>query len=131
MLQSIQEAIEKARQNEPKLEAKAFVAEGSMRCYTGEEISAVRFFPAWLMDIGHPVVATGQKALREAGLSDELSHYSFCTNASHFCAEAGIPTLGFGPSYEALAHIADEYISLDQLGLAYRGYVSLLSHVCP
>lgn len=131
ILATLQEAIEKARQSNPMLEAKVFLAEGSMRCYTGEEISAVRFFPAWLLETDHPVVSTGQKALRKAGLSGELSHYSFCTNASHFCAEAAIPTLGFGPSCESLAHIADEYISLDQLGLAYRGYLSLLAHFCP
>ncbi|MGE4464358.1 YgeY family selenium metabolism-linked hydrolase [Sphaerochaeta sp.] len=131
ILASIQEVIGRAKQKDPALEAKVFLAEGSMHCYTGEEISAVRFFPAWLLEPDHPVVRTGRKALREAGLPDELSHYSFCTNASHFCAEAGIPTLGFGPSFERLAHVADEHISVEHLRLAYRGYLSLLSHFCP
>jgi putative selenium metabolism hydrolase len=131
VLSTIEKAIENAKQKNPALEARAYLAEGSMQCYTGEEISAVRFFPAWLMEAGHPMVKTGQKALRVAGLSDELSHYSFCTNASHFCAEAKLPTLGFGPSFEELAHTADEHVSLEQLDLAYRGYLSLISHFCP
>ena len=47
-----------------------------------------------------------------------MTQYSFCTNGSHYAGEAGIPTVGLGPSREDLAHTDDEYIELDQLYLA-------------
>lgn len=69
------------------------------------------------------------QAAKAALPSSPLSHYSFCTNANHFCAEAGIPTIGYGPSEESLAHTVDEYISTAQLSLALDGYLSLLDHL--
>jgi acetylornithine deacetylase/succinyl-diaminopimelate desuccinylase-like protein len=55
-----------------------------------------------------------------------LQHgYSFCTNGSHYAGEANIPTLGFGPSRENLAHVIDEYIEVKQLLGASQGYYAL------
>ena len=64
--------------------------------------------------------------LREAGIDAPLSHFSFCTNGSHFCGEAGIPTVGFGPSREDLAHTVDEYIEVEQLTRACEGFHAIL-----
>ena len=54
-------------------------------------------------------------ALQELGGTPILTHYSFCTNGSHYAGELGIPTVGYGPSPEALAHTIDEYVLVDQL----------------
>lgn len=64
-----------------------------------------------------------------AGIDASLSHFSFCTNGSHFCGEAGIPTIGYGPSLESLAHVRDEYIEIAQLTKACRGFESILSEL--
>ena len=68
-------------------------------------------------------------SMREAGIDAPLSHFSFCTNGSHFCGEAGIPTIGFGPSLESLAHVRDEYIEIEQLVRACRGFYGILSQL--
>ena len=94
---------------------------GKESCYTGQVIEAERFFPGWLFDEGEWFVQKALQCLKQAGLDSRLSHYNFCTNGSHYAGEAGIPTLGFGPSYEELAHTIDEYIELDQLLGAVRG----------
>ena len=52
--------------------------------------------------------------------------YSFCTNGSHYAGEAGIPTVGLGPSREDLAHTVDEYVELSQLEQACESYYALL-----
>ena len=73
-----------------------------------------------------------QKALaglKEAGIEAPLSHFSFCTNGSHFCGEAGIPTIGFGPSLESLAHVRDEFIEVEQLVRACRGFYGILKQL--
>jgi acetylornithine deacetylase/succinyl-diaminopimelate desuccinylase-like protein len=66
------------------------------------------------------------QAIREIGIPAKLSHYSFCTNGSHFAGEAGIPTIGFGPSQENLAHTDNEYIELDQLTQAVEGFAAIM-----
>ena len=67
-----------------------------------------------------------QELMRQAGIDAPLSHFSFCTNGSGFCGVAGIPTVGFGPSRENLAHTADEYIEISQLERACRGFQGIL-----
>jgi acetylornithine deacetylase/succinyl-diaminopimelate desuccinylase-like protein len=62
-------------------------------------------------------------------LDPEITQYSFCTNGSHYAGEAGIRTIGFGPSRENLAHTIDEYIEIDQLLNAVEGYYGILGAV--
>ena len=64
--------------------------------------------------------------LRASGLAPAVSHYAFCTNGSHYAGEAGIPTLGYGPSLETLAHTIDEYVEIEQLDLAEKGYRAII-----
>lgn len=101
------------------------VAEAELKCYTGNTLGGKRFFPAWMMDERHPFVGEAVSALKDIGLSPELAVYSFCTNGSYSAGTAGVPTIGFGPSYEHVAHIVDEYIELDQLSQAAEGYYAL------
>ena len=105
---------------------KVTLARGKESCYTGQVIEAERFFPGWLFDEGEWFVQKALQCLKQAGLESRLSYYNFCTNGSHYAGEAGIPTLGFGPSYEEQAHTIDEYIELDQLLGAVRGYRALM-----
>ena len=106
--------------------ALASFACGRAPCYTGETIEAERFYPAWLFEPEEPFVQKALAGLRQAGLDPAISHYSFCTNGSHYAGEAGIPTLGFGPSFERLAHTVDEYVALDQIRLGIAGYAAIL-----
>ncbi|WP_201259976.1 M20/M25/M40 family metallo-hydrolase [Tissierella sp. P1] len=69
------------------------------------------------------------KGLKEAGIDSKITHYSFCTNGSHYAGEKGIRTIGFGPSQENLAHTIDEYIEIDQLEKGARGYYGILKSV--
>lgn len=132
VLAPLRTAIAAMSAEDPSLQAQASYASGRERCYTGEWIEEQRFFPGWLFEEDAPFVQKALAGLRQAGLSPELTHYSFCTNGSHYAGEAGIPTIGFGPSRESLAHTIDEHIEVEQLLGAARGYYaiiqSLLSH---
>lgn len=66
------------------------------------------------------------QGLKEAGIEAPVSHFSFCTNGSHYAGERGIPCIGYGPSLESLAHVRDEYIGIDQLVKAACGFQSML-----
>lgn len=126
ILGQIEEAISRAQARIPELKARTYLAEGSERCWTGKTISAKRYFPAWVIDEQNPLVQKALAGLHASGIEAPISHFSFCTNGSHFCGEAGIPTIGYGPSLESLAHTRDEYIEIDQLVRACHGFYSIL-----
>lgn len=131
VLAQVEGAIARARSRVPDLRARASLAEGEGVCWTGETIRARRFFPAWVLPEDHALVRAARAGLESAGIDAPLSHYAFCTNGSSFCGEAGVPTVGFGPSLETLAHTVDEYIEVEQLALACRGYAGILRALCP
>jgi putative selenium metabolism hydrolase len=126
VLAPLQSIIEELKNEFPSFDATVSFAHGEELCYTGEKIGAERFFAAWLFDEAEPFVQAAWESLKDQQLSPTLSHYSFCTNGSHFAGEKGIPTVGFGPSYEHLAHIDNEYIELEQLEKSAVGYYALM-----
>ncbi len=129
VLQPIQELIAQMSKEDPEFQAKAYYATGSEKCYTGEDIEGERFFPGWLFDDQDEFVQAAYRGLLSAGLQPEITQYSFCTNGSHYAGEAGIKTIGFGPSRENLAHTIDEYIEVDQLAKAAKGYYGIIKEV--
>ena len=129
ILGQVEAAIAEAKKTIPNLKARTYLAEGSETCWTGETISAKRYFPAWLIDEDNEYVQKALRGLKEAGIEAPISHFAFCTNGSHFCGEAGIPAIGYGPSLESLAHVRDEYIEIEQLTKACRGFYSILAQL--
>ena len=128
--EAITEAINEALRKRG-IAASASIAFGHTVTYKGVELSAPRFFPAWLMAEDSPFVSIARRGLESAGLFKGLSHYSFCTNGSCYAGELGIPTIGFGPGEERLAHTPDEAIAVDSLINAYKGLLAILSEVYP
>ncbi len=114
---------------ELEIKARAYFAEARAECWTGNLIEAERFFPAWILPDDHELINYAMKGLHRARIEAELSHYSFCTNGSHYSGEKNIPTIGFGPSREELAHIDDEYIEIDQLVKGFEGYYYILKEI--
>jgi len=121
--------LEQAKAEDPQLAAQVGFASGAEKCYTGAAIAGERFFPGWLYDEQDEFVQAALAGLRAAGLNPEITQYSFCTNGSHYAGEAGIKTIGFGPSRENLAHTIDEYIEVEQLLQAAAGYYGILKSV--
>ena len=115
VLSPVQEILDRLQEEDPSFRGKVSYASGEEICYTGEKISAERFFPAWLMERDHPAVKKVLERFRSHGFEPEVTKYSFCTNGSHYCGEAGIPTLGMGPSQENVAHTIDEHVAVEQL----------------
>ena len=129
ILGQVNEAIARAQEKYPGLKARCYLAEGEEKCWTGETIRAKRYFPAWVVDEDSELVQGAMKGLKDAGIEAKLSHFAFCTNGSSFCGEAGIPCIGYGPSLESLAHVRDEYIEIDQLTKACKGFECILAQL--
>ncbi|MBQ3160407.1 MAG: YgeY family selenium metabolism-linked hydrolase [Clostridia bacterium] len=125
VLAPIEAIIEERKRLDPTLQAKVSYPMGSAVCATGERVEAERFFAPWWFPADERVLRV-KAAMEERGLAPEITGYSFCTNGSYYAGEAGIPTFGFGPSRENLAHTVDEHIALKDLYDAVDGYLVAL-----
>lgn len=125
VLKPILDIIDEMQEEDPEFKAKASYAEGKETCYTGEIIEGERFFPGWVYEENDEFVQKVYNGLKEIGMDPIITHYSFCTNGSHYAGEAGIKTIGFGPSRENQAHTIDEYIEIEQLLKAAEGYYAI------
>src|SRR5699024_3694841 len=126
VLAPINELIEKLKEKNKDFDTKAYYSKGEDLCYTGAKIESERFFLAWLFEEGEGFVNNTLILLNEISPSTKYGHSSFCTNGSHFEVKKSIPTIGFGPSYEHLAHIDNEYIEIEQLLCATVGYLNIM-----
>jgi acetylornithine deacetylase/succinyl-diaminopimelate desuccinylase-like protein len=125
-LSPIKKIIEDIEKQDAEFRAAVSIAVASEKCHTDSIIQGERFFPAWLFDQDSDFVTKIWKGLQEIGLDARVTQYSFCTNGSHYAGEAGIKTIGFGPSRENLAHVIDEYVEIEQLELASKGYEKIM-----
>ena len=122
VLKPLQELLDRMMKDDPELKAKVSYAVGKEKCYTGKEISGERFFPGWLFDKNETFVQNVVKELNQMGQKPIITQYNFCTNGSHYAGEAGIKTLGIGPSKESLAHTVNEYVEISQLYKVTEAY---------
>ena len=122
VLAPLQAVLDKAMAEDPQLKAKVSYARGTGLCYTGKELDVERFFPGWCRKEDEPYIQASYKALNEELGNVPISHYYFCTNGSHYGGELNLKCIGFGPSYENMAHILNENIEIDQLQKGVRGY---------
>lgn len=126
VIKPIQELADKLMETDSQMKIKVSYSFGKEMCYTGNVIEGERFFPGWLYDKEDEFTQIAYKGLKLVGLNPEITQYSFCTNGSHYAGEAKIPTIGFGPSRENLAHTIDEHIEIDQLIKGTEGYYGIL-----
>ncbi|MFG1955784.1 YgeY family selenium metabolism-linked hydrolase [Micromonospora sp. NPDC048830] len=103
------------------------IATDEYAAYTGTQIQAPNFAPAWLTAQDSVIVTAAMEGLRSAGLDAVVSHYRFCTNGSGTAGHLGIPTIGYGPGEEDQPHTVDESIALADLHAGARGYAAIVS----
>lgn len=126
VLEPIQKLLDQLMAEDSELCAKVSYAVGEEVCYTGNKIEGERFFPGWLYDEKDDYIQAVLKELRNMGFDPEITQYNFCTNGSHYAGEAGIKTIGMGPSKENLAHTINEYIEIDQLCKVTECYYGIM-----
>ena len=126
VLLPVQEVLADLAADDEQLQVNAHFTEAEDICYTSERISAERFFPGWLFDADEPWICAIKAKLEEKGFAPKITQYNFCTNGSHYAGEAGIKTIGLGPSREDLAHTVDEYIEISELTKVAECYYGVL-----
>lgn len=98
--------------------------------HTGYECHTREFYPAWVIAPDHPlVIATMQAAQLQLRRRPELTCWGFSTEGVYTAGKAGIPTVGFGPGKEELAHTADEHVRLEDVYRAATVYAQLATQL--
>lgn len=112
------------------MNAKVEVLNYSETAYTGLKYGMEKYYPTWKLEENHPLVQTGVKAFR--GLFNKepkVDKWTFSTNGIMTCGTYGIPTIGFGPGNEVLAHAPNEKVPVSDLIAAsafYAGFAYLV-----
>ncbi len=84
--------------------------------YTGFVFPLAKYFPAWLLEEDHPLVQAGQKTVLHLWEETRpLGTWDFSTNGTYWAGKAGIPSIGFGPGDERVAHTINENVPLDEV----------------
>ena len=122
--ETLEGVLEEMRGLAPGAQVELLVDE--LRCYTGYTTEADQYFPGWIIEEDHWTVQESLGALTE-GMSKkpDIIGWRFSTDGIATAGQLGIPTVGFGPGDPALAHQPNEYIRLDDVVAAAKGYCAL------
>ncbi|MCB2157009.1 YgeY family selenium metabolism-linked hydrolase [bacterium] len=91
--------------------------------WNGYEIGQEKFYPTWVFPEDHPLVQVGEVAASMAkGSPQKAGKWIFSTNGVACAGRMGIPSIGFGPGAEAVAHTTKEYCPVDDLVTAATFY---------
>jgi succinyl-diaminopimelate desuccinylase len=100
------------------------------RAWTGWTDEHSNFTPGFLLPDGHPVVEAAAEALRRAtGRDPVVRQWKFGTDGGHSCGTHGVPTIGYAPGVEALAHTNRECLDLAAAREAFDAYPALIRAV--
>ena len=93
------------------------------KSWTGLSFKQEAYFPTWITDEKHVLVNAAMSAAKlSGGKSDRSDFWQFSTNGVATAGRLGIPTIGFAPGREELAHTAHEELILEDLLIATRFY---------
>lgn len=96
--------------------------------HTGAVFPYDKYFPAWALEIEHPLVQAGAQTLQALWPAVDpfgQGKWDFSTNGNYWRGKAGIPAIGFGPGDEIYAHAVNEHVSLADVVEATNFYALL------
>ena len=107
------------------MDAKVEVLQYREKAYTGLEYGMEKYYPTWKMPEDHPVVQTGVSAYKDLyGKAPKVDKWTFSTNGVVINGIYGIPTIGFGPGNEVMAHAPNEKTPVEHLVVASAFYAA-------
>ncbi len=107
------------------MNAKVEVLDYFEEAYTGLKYGMEKYYPTWKIEEDHEIVQTGVKAFE--GLfakKPKIDKWTFSTNGVVINGIHGIPTIGFGPGNEVLAHAPNEKVAIDDLVISSAFYAA-------
>ena len=107
------------------MNAKVEVLNYSETAYTGLKYGMEKYYPTWKMPEDHKIVQTGVKVYENLfGKKPKIDKWTFSTNGIMTNGTYGIPTIGFGPGNEVLAHAPNEKVLISDLVISSAFYAA-------
>jgi putative selenium metabolism hydrolase len=93
--------------------------------YTGLKYPMEKYYPTWLLDESHPLARAAVAAYRSLwSKPPEVGRWTFSTNGVATMGLMGVPTIGFGPGEEEVAHSVSERVPIRHLVEAAQFYAA-------
>ncbi|MHB1295864.1 MAG: M20 family metallopeptidase [Anaerolineae bacterium] len=110
---------------EEGIEARVAIRRRGVTSYTGVPLEVAFDMNGFILDEDDPNLLAARSALEGAlGRPVVVDVWHFTTDGGQLSAR-GVPCIGFGPGDDALAHVADESVTVDELLEATAGYMAL------
>lgn len=107
------------------MDAKVEVLYYEGHAFTGMKYGMEKYYPTWKIEENHPAVTTGVQAFEMLfDRKPKVDKWTFSTNGVTINGMHKIPTIGFGPGNEVLAHAPDEKVPVDDLVAASAFYTA-------
>ena len=107
------------------MNAKVEVLNYSEKAYTGLEYGMEKYYPTWKMPEDSEIVQKGVSTYQKLfGNAPKVDKWTFSTNGIMTCGTYKIPTIGFGPGNEVLAHALNEKVPISDLVAATALYAA-------
>ena len=91
--------------------------------WRGVQAQQSKYYPTWVLEEEHPLVQGVADAATEVlPERPKISRWHFSTNGVATMGTLGIPTIGFAPGLEELAHTTRENVEIDDLVKATAVY---------
>jgi len=91
--------------------------------YTGLHYPMEKYYPTWVLEESHPVAQAAISTYRAIwDHAPVVDKWAFSTNGVGSMGLMGVPTIGFGPGDETLAHSVNERVPIRHLVEAAKFY---------
>jgi putative selenium metabolism hydrolase len=106
-------------------DAEVEVLQYRVKSWTGLEYGMEKYYPTWTLEAGHPLVRAGADTYRTLfDAEPAVDKWVFSTNGVGSMGVMKVPTIGFGPGEEDVAHTARERVPIAHLVTATQFYAA-------
>jgi putative selenium metabolism hydrolase len=107
--------------------AEVRMSEREETTYTGFSFKGIKHMPGFSMDQEHSLVKAAVASVsRVTARAPAVYRWNFATDGGWTNGILGIPTIGFSPSEDHLAHVVDEYVTTANLVPAAKIYAEMI-----
>ncbi len=107
------------------MDATVKVLDYKEEAYTGLEYGMEKYYPTWKLPEDHDAVMKATSVFSSLfNKKPKIDKWTFSTNCVTINGIYGIPTIGFGPGDEVLAHAPNEKVPVDDLVAASAFYAA-------
>ncbi len=126
VLNEMHNVLNTIKEQIPDLEATVKIIDEPVKFFTKKTLVDHKYFPTWYFDSSTPLIQKAKSVLENAvGQKVNIIKWLFSTDGVYTAGTAKLPTIGFGPGVESLAHCPNEHLAIDQLIKSAKGYSAL------